>query len=196
MPSATVKPSGLYAFYKRQNTFFKVLLFCPFVLYFLFICIIGSPVLILFGALGLYAYIDLVIGAFSTKIAMAKSQRAISLKNLGNKLASGTQCGTFIVEAYTLGWGVGRIWWTPDIIPIGDAPIVSAPDPEAEANPHQQWIYDTYADLKKGKALLLIDWTRKNTLTKLQRLFPAVPHVTVWSAAIAMKRRIELRKQT
>jgi hypothetical protein len=192
MSSATGKPSGLYAFYKRQNIFFKVLLFCPFVLYFLFICVIGSPILIL----GLYAYADLVVGALFTKITMARNQRATSLKTLDEKLASGTQCGTFIFEAYTLGWGVGRVWWTADVIPIGDAPIVSAPDPEADANPHQQWIYDTYADLKKGKALLLIAWTRKNTLAKLQRLFPAVPHVTIWSAAIAMKRRIELRKQT
>jgi hypothetical protein len=80
---------------------------------------------------------------------------------------------------------------------MDDSSTTSTTDPtEAASTPHQQWIYDTYLDLKKGTALLVIAWTRKNTLAKLYARFPFVPLVKIWSGAIMLKREIELRKQT
>jgi hypothetical protein len=165
--------------------------------------IVGLPVMIIVGILGTilcgYVYASFAVKAFLLKAKMGKKQRALTNEILTKKLSSESECGTFILESYTLGWNVGRLWWTPDSIPVAESAQIAAEKVdklyEEASIPHQQWLYDTYVDLEKGKALLLMAWVRKNTQQKFQRLYPTVPHISLWSGAIIANRYHESRKQ-
>jgi len=100
---------------------------------------------------------------FSLKLKMRRKQRTISMKALAQRIASGQEPGTFIDESYTLGWNVSRIWWTPDTLSTPPDPTTLDSSLEGEPDPVQLGLYNTYADLENGKALLLLARSRRST---------------------------------
>lgn len=174
-----------------QSKTFKVFRFILLLPVFL---TVGLPVILFFGTLGLYAYVQLICGAFSTKWKMNKKGRSVSEGRLKTELSTQDRSGTFILESYTIGWPVARLWWTPDAISKEDSSITlddSSSDPHKKlVTPYYGKIYDSYTDLEKGKAFLWKTWVGKSTPAKIGLMFPNIPIVELWSGGIEMERRL------
>jgi len=159
--------------------------------------LIFSPFIVLVFTIGvlvhIYAYADFLVHGILFKNRLSKKGRIVSLKELKALVASGFPDGTLIEESYTLGWGVGRIWWTPDSISLDNASAeteTANSQIERALRPQQQAIYDTYVDLENGKALLLKSWRFSETLKKVENLFPGISTVSLWSGAILAERSL------
>jgi hypothetical protein len=161
--------------------------------------IVGLPLAVIGGIFTGYVYAGLILGACRLKMKMTKSHRAISMSSLRAKVEAGLQSGTLIFESYTLGWPVARLWWTPDSLPLADASQIAPRGDdgiEQASSPEQQWVYDTYAEVEKGNALLVDAWVGSRTFAKRRSLFPNITVVDLWSGAILMKRRIDAKRLT
>jgi Tfp pilus assembly protein PilF len=178
-------------FAKRQNKFVRILL-----------CLSLSPI-ILVGCLGFLFYVCLPLGKINLsrrwdelwlKMKMGWKKRTISEKSLIQRIATGLEPGTFIQESYGLAYPRVRIWWTPDTIStLGKIPFGpggSSWNFYKEVDPFQRWLYETYADQKKGKALLLIARARTSTPGRLQLHFPTIPQVALWSGPVLWQLKI------
>jgi len=142
-----------------------------------------------------WIYLSRCWDELSLKLRMGWKKRTISEKNLTQRITTGLEPGTFIQESYDMVFPLARIWWTPDTIstfgkiPFG--PGGGGWNVYKEIDPFQQWLYDTYADQKKGKALLLIARARTSTPERLQLRFPTIPQVALWSGPIFWKLKID-----
>lgn len=161
------------------------------------VLVVGPPFLAIGGLLIVYSYVPAVTGAWRLRRKMARTRRLIRESCLREKVRAEPQPGTLICESYTLGWPFARIWWTPESLTIPDLSQTEAEgdDPIDKASgPYQQWVLDTYADVERGKALLVRAWISKRTFTELEKLFPKVPIFNLWSGAIFMRRRMDAKQ--
>ena len=159
--------------------------------------VVGSPLFVIGGLLVVYTYVAAVTGAWRLRRKMTRTRRSIPENYLREKVSKGPQPGTLICESYTLGWPFARIWWTPDSLTIPDLSQTKAQGDdgmERASGPYQQWVFDTYADEEKGKALLVRAWIWRRTFTELEKLFPKVPIFNLWSGAIFMRRRMDAKQ--
>ncbi len=180
-----------------ERKLFKILRFIALMPLFLALAL---PLLLVFGPFALYAYISLIADAISTKRKMKKQGRITSRRTLERDFLLTKNYGTFILDSYTLGWGVCRLWWTPDAIPKNDEFTqleTEDSDPlEKAITPYYCRIHETYTHLDKGTALLWKTWASRNVPLKEQRLFPDTPVIQLWSGGIEMKRQMDAREKS
>lgn len=160
--------------------------------------ILGIPLgLVCFPVVLLWITPMLIFTFFSTRFAarrlyrkLAKENRTLPLGDAKRRLAAND--GILIVDTFTPGWGVTRLWWTPagSIVPGEHGP--KAPDSfctEAdEAN------YDNLLDETRGTAKLIKPLISSRSYVK--RHFGEVEQASVFSGGVLLKRRAAKEKQS
>lgn len=153
--------------------------------------------LIIFAVVSLWITPFLIFSFFSTRVdarrlyrKLTKENRTLPLEDAKRRLAAND--GILIVDTFTPGWGVTRLWWTPAGSIVAGKHGPQPPDnfcTEAdEAN------YDNLLDETRGTAKLIKPLISSRSYVK--RHFGEVEQASVFSGGVLLKRRAAKEKQS
>jgi len=142
-----------------------------------------------FLPLGLYGGLQVRLEEIRFRRRARRAGRVVNLGEVTNRSLSNV--GTLIIESPTVGWGVTRAWWTADDVlakaqgpaPTNDNYHIGISKEELPLK-FDQWCWEEYISLGKGKAFLISTRIGNAREAKLRRMFPSVPLVHTWSAFV------------
>ncbi len=151
--------------------------------------VFGLPILYLLVSGG-FSYVQIVLGEWRLKRMMRRDNRSMSPDELLAKLNS--QNGSIIFERPYLGWGISRIWWTPD-----DMKSLSPAKPRTledfdydltniTSEPFTEWAVENYLSERTGKAWLVSVFKSEGLARRLSKRFPKVKMMEVESGLIQL----------
>lgn len=161
------------------------------------ICLIGPLVVALIVAVSLvppFCFLTLYVycmvagwqGEVVFKRQMARASRSLSRRD---RRRIDQEEGTLIFDSFTLGWGIVRVWWTPEKVSEMQPPPLPTTDEwraaatEANVTPWDRWCWNNFISPVTGRALLLRTggWFQFWTLPALKRRYAQIPQVSTWS---------------
>jgi hypothetical protein len=100
--------------------------------------------------------------------------------------------GTLIVDSPTLGWGMTRAWWTPEMI-LRICPYPQPTDEEVREAHRQgkcldwnRWHWDNYVHPCKGRAYLLFAWNGVARAKRVRQAYPSIDEVRPWTGSLGL----------
>jgi hypothetical protein len=144
-------------------------------------------------AVGLYAFICIVISELLFRIRMAHCGRFLRRRQLSARIAA-EGSGTLIVESPSLGWGFTHAWWTPEnVLTISPYAVPSDDDYRHAAEKMQcldwdRWQWENYTAPDKGRAFLLRVWNGRSLERWVKRTFPGMSVVHTWTALVHVQK--------
>jgi hypothetical protein len=125
-----------------------------------------------------------VLGEWMLRRRMRRAGRYLHRRALAGR------GGTLICDSPSFGWGVARLWWTPDDV-LADAP--APPEAREERSralrggdyqwhAFDRWVSERYVSPETGTAYLCGVWhAGRATAEKLRARYPGVAVVESWS---------------
>lgn len=108
----------------------------------------------------------------------------------------GEQGGTIIIECFTLGWGLARLWWTPENLSEQQQSLAETPEAKVLAMQERtgtawdRWCWEHLLSPDTGHAYLFKTWSWPRTwsVSRIQRRYPGTMPGTMtvgtWSGSI------------
>ncbi len=151
--------------------------------------VLGLPILYLLTAGG-FSYVQIVLGEWRLMRMMRRHNRSMSPDDLLAKLNN--RNGSIIIERPYLGWGISRIWWTPD-----DIAVLAPAEPRTvedfdydltniTSEPFTEWAVENYLSERTGKAWLVSVFKSEGLARRFAKRFPRLKMVKVESGLIQL----------
>ena len=153
------------------------------------VAIVALPLFFVF-AFGGFAYVAIMFGEWRLKQMMRRQLRVMKIDDVRLKLAS--QSGSLIIEYPYLGWGISRVWWTPDdVVAVSPAEPKTIDDFDCDltnmtSEPFTEWAVAHYLSATTGRAWLVSVFKSEVLVRKLETQFPTLKKVEVDSELVRL----------